>query len=225
MQPGVQLSIDYPLARLVLSNPGKHNSLTVEALHEFKGHLQRIEDDPGIRVVIVTGAGDRTFCSGMSLGEIRSGVIDSELFQSLTDRLAALPLPKIAAMNGSAYGGGVEIGLCCDFRIGVTGMKVMVPAARFGLCYPPRGVQRYVNRLGVGAAKRLLVASETLDEAALVRIGYLHEAVEFEELQDEVERWAGHIAALAPQLTRATLHQGCKAIQILRRTVFTVRAG
>jgi enoyl-CoA hydratase/carnithine racemase len=131
--------------------------------------------------------------------------MDGERFEILADRLAALPVPKIAAMNGSAYGGGVEIGLCCDFRIGVHGMTAVVPAARFGLCYPGNGIRRYVNTLGPGPAKRLLVAAETLDAQELVQIGYLHKVTGQSQLTQEVDRWAQRLAGLAPLAVRAML--------------------
>ena len=78
--------------------------------------------------------------------------------QTLTDRLAAVRVPVICALNGSVYGGGAEIALCCDFRIGVRGSRLAVPAARLGVCYPLGGLTRYVQRLGLATAERLLVA-------------------------------------------------------------------
>jgi enoyl-CoA hydratase/carnithine racemase len=123
----------------------------------------------------------------------------------MADRLAALPIPKIAAMNGSAYGGGAELGLCCDFRCGVEGMKIRVPAASFGLCYPPNGIRRYVARLGPDAAKRILVATEILDAGELLRIGYLQRVCAAGELDGVVSEWGRNLAALAPLAVRAML--------------------
>ena len=200
------MSIEGGVARLVLNNPERHNSLTASVIEQFLGHLGRIEKEPGIRVLIVTGAGDRTFCSGMSLSQIQSGAIDPDLFDRLSDRLVSLPIPKIAAMNGSAYGGGAEIGLCCDFRIGVTGMKVMVPAAKFGLCYPVRGIQRYVDRLGVGPAKRILVTAEPLETRELLQISYLQEVCEPGNLPGRADDLARHITELAPLAVSAMLN-------------------
>ncbi|MEH6617368.1 MAG: enoyl-CoA hydratase-related protein, partial [Porticoccus sp.] len=90
------------------------------------------------------------------------------------------------------------IGLCCDFRIGVQGMTIRVPAARFGLCYPLNGIQRYVQRLGLNTAKRLLIAAETLDTKALLSLGYLTHLVESHQLIETTEQLAETISKLAP---------------------------
>jgi len=201
----IGLSIDGPVARLTLDYPERHNALTRSGLEQMHARLGHIESNPAIRVLIIGGAGNRTFCAGAALDQVQAGVIDGEAFQRMADRLAALPIPKIAAMNGSAYGGGVELGLCCDFRCGVEGMKIRVPAASFGLCYPPNGIHRFVTRLGVDAAKRILVATETLDAAELLRIGYLHRACSAGDIKAVVDAWAQDLARLAPLAVRAML--------------------
>jgi enoyl-CoA hydratase/carnithine racemase len=201
----IELYIDGPIARLTLDCPGRHNALTRNGLEQLHTRLGEVEENPALRVLILTGAGDRTFCSGAALDEVQAGHIDGEAFQSVADRLAALPIPKLAAMNGSAYGGGVELGLCCDFRCGVEGMKIRVPAAAFGLCYPPNGIRRFVTRLGVHSAKRILVAAETLDSDELLRIGYLHRRCPHDALAKIVGEWAAQLAGLAPLATRAMI--------------------
>jgi enoyl-CoA hydratase/carnithine racemase len=201
----IKLNIEGQVARLTLDHPERHNALTRDGLEQFQAHLQQIEADPGLRVLVITGTGDRTFCSGASLDQVQAGAVDGESFQALADRLAGLQIPKLAVMNGSAYGGGVELALCCDFRVGVEGMKIRVPAASFGLCYPPAGIRRYVNRLGVDSAKRILVATETLETAELQRIGYLQRVCSREELPDLADEWAQRLAGLAPLAVRAML--------------------
>jgi len=201
----IKLSMEGPLARLTLDHPERHNALTRDGLEQLHAHLEQLENDKELRALVVTGTGDRSFCSGASLDQVQAGAVDGESFQAMADRLAALPIPKLAAMNGSAYGGGVELALCCDFRFGVTGMKIRVPAAAFGLCYPPAGIQRYVTRLGVDSAKRILVAAETLDAAELLRIGYLHRLCSPADLPRLADEWARQLSQLAPLAVRAML--------------------
>jgi len=201
----IDLSVEGPIARLTLDYPERHNALTRRGIEQMHARLEQIGNSASVRVLVITGTGDRTFCSGAALDEVQAGAIDGEAFQRMADRLAALPIPKVAAMNGSAYGGGAELGLCCDFRCGVEGMKIRVPAASFGLCYPPGGIHRYVTRLGVDAAKRILVATEPLDAAELLRIGYLHRLCAPGELRGVVDAWARSLAALAPLAVRAML--------------------
>lgn len=205
MQTEIDLSTDGRVAKLTLNNPQRHNLLDETSIRQFRGHLQSLENNPEIRAVILTGAGDETFCSGMSLDQIRSGVIDTDLFESFTNRFAAIPIPKIAAMNGNAYGGGVELGLCCDFRLGVSGMKIMVPAAKFGLCYPISGIRRFVTRVGPAAARRILVSAESVEVADLLRMGYLQQVCEPGELSGQADELAQRISKLAPMAVTAML--------------------
>jgi enoyl-CoA hydratase/carnithine racemase len=106
-------------------------------------------------------------------------------------------------MNGSAFGGGAELALCCDFRIGVTGSRVAVPAARLGLAYPLGGLRRYVATLGVGVASRLLLATEEFGADELLRVGFLHRVVSPSELEATTRELAERLAGLAPLAVQA----------------------
>ncbi|MGD8579286.1 MAG: enoyl-CoA hydratase/isomerase family protein [Lysobacterales bacterium] len=206
----VKLNLDGPVAWLTLNDPERHNVLTGQAIEQFRSHLKTVESSDETRVLVVTGTGNRTFCAGASLDELQTGVITEHDFEALARSLAGLSVPKIAAMNGNAYGGGAEIGLCCDFRIGVRGMKLRVPAAQIGLCYPPEGIDRYVRELGPGAAKRLLVAAQAFTAEELLRIGYLLEVCAPEALAGRAAALAADIAGLAPLAVQAMLSM-CKA--------------
>ena len=159
-------------ARLLLNHPERHNSLGREQLDAISAYVDEIEADSDVRVLIVTGAGDKTFCAGAALGELSAGEMAEDNFQATTARLARLSIPTICAMNGNVFGGGVELAVSCDFRLGIQGMRMRVPAASLGLCYPLSGIERYVESLGVGVTKRILVASEEFDTAALHQIGF-----------------------------------------------------
>ncbi|RLA60983.1 MAG: enoyl-CoA hydratase/isomerase family protein [Gammaproteobacteria bacterium] len=198
------------VGRLVLNNPKRHNSLGQEQLEGIRASLAEVTADEQVRVLIVTGAGEKTFCAGASLQELGAGQISSEFFQSTTDLLANLAIPTVCALNGNVFGGGVELALCCDFRIGIEGSRMRVPAAAIGLCYPPPGIQRYVERLGVNLAKRILMASEAFDAEAMLDIGFLDHLVLPGQLEEATNDLALHIASLAPLAVRAMkeiLHQ------------------
>ncbi|NIB40078.1 enoyl-CoA hydratase/isomerase family protein [Pseudomaricurvus alkylphenolicus] len=199
----VLLTTEGTIATLTLNIPERHNSLAGPQIDLIRQYLDQIEANPELRVLIVTGAGEKTFCSGAALDELGSGSISGELFADMTDHLAALPIPTICAFNGSAYGGGSEIGLACDFRIGINGMRLFVPPARIGLCYPVNGIQRFVTTLGINTAKRLLIASEEFDAQELKNVGYLTHLVERDQLQDTVRHLAERIAGYAPLAVKA----------------------
>src|SRR6185312_2010825 len=146
--------------------------------------FDRIDQDPTIRVLVLTGTG-KSFSSGYHIGALvernaakRDGEEPgSDSFAQTVDRLEALRTPTIAALNGSVYGGSTDLALACDFRIGVEGMRMHMPAARLGIIYYPSGIERYVSRLGIAAAKKLFLTAQPIDTAELLRIGYLDEAV------------------------------------------------
>ena len=106
----------------------------------------------------------------------------------LCDALEAFPVPTVAGLNGGAYGGGVELALACDFRIGVTGMRAFAPPARLGIHYEPAGIARVIDRLGSQAARRMFLLAETFDAPALLAAGFLDRLVEPEELPRQARR-------------------------------------
>lgn len=191
------------IGRLVLNNPSQHNALGQEQLAAIQAHLATVAADEQVRVLIVTGWGDKTFCAGASLQQLGSGNLSGDQFQETTDMLAHLAIPTICAINGNVYGGGVELALSCDFRIGIAGSKLRVPAAAIGLCYPISGINRFVERLGVSAAKRMLLAVEEMEAETLLQIGFLDHLVQPAALDEAAETLALRISNLAPLAVRA----------------------
>lgn len=188
---------------LTLNNPDKHNSLGQEELEAIQSRLREVEDDREVRVLVLTGAGDKTFCAGASLQQLGAGQISGDCFQATTNMLALLSIPTIASLNGNVFGGGVELALSCDFRVGIEGSRMRVPAAAIGLCYPISGINRFVERMGVNLAKRILVASEEFDAEAMLEIGFLDHLVMPAQRQEITQDLARHIAGLAPLAVRS----------------------
>src|SRR6266550_8293346 len=176
------------LAVVQLNRPRHHNRLEPLDLATLQEIFDRIDADPSIRVLLLTATG-KSFSSGFHLGALADrlagkddGIEDRDSFERTVDRLEALRIPTIAALNGSVYGGATDLALACDFRIGVEGMRMLMPAARLGIVYYPSGIERYVTRLGVAAAKRLFLTAEPIDAGELLRIGYLDWCVPAAEL-------------------------------------------
>jgi len=197
------LATDGAVARIVLDRPERHNALEAEDLATFRAHLASVEADQSIRVLVVTGRGAETFCSGASLDQIESGEMSGQIFETLTEDLASARMPTICALNGSAYGGGTEIALCCDFRIGVVGSRMSVPAARLGICYPATGLRRYLDALGPAVTRRVMLAAEQLDAEEMLTSGFLDRLVSAEELGATTDELALHLAGLAPLAVQA----------------------
>lgn len=199
----IQITIENHIATIRLNNPEKHNALAGADMEQFREALVAIGNNADVRVLILTGAGNKTFCAGAALDQIAAGDMEADDFPKLAEALAALSIPKICAFNGSVYGGGVELGLCCDFRMGVPGMRMFVPPARIGICYPLSGIKRYLSLLGAANTKRILVASEEFDTEGLQRIGYLTHLCPAEALRTTAWELAERIAGYAPMAVQA----------------------
>lgn len=187
-------------ATIRLNRPELHNRLEPEDLAALDRILAPLGERSDLRVLVLTGAG-KTFSSGYHLGALRDAGPVSEApraFELLADRLENLPLLTIAALNGSVYGGACDLALACDFRLGVTGMEMFVPASRLGIHYYAGGLRRYVTRLGLGPAKKILLTSLRLEAGEMLRIGYLNELVEPEDLAARVDEFAALLALQAP---------------------------
>jgi enoyl-CoA hydratase/carnithine racemase len=191
-------------ATVRLNRPREHNRLEPDDLAVLRQTFTRVDGDPAIRVLVLTGTG-KSFSSGYHIGALveRHGDTerrpeDNEAFETVVNLLAALRIPTIAALQGSVYGGATDLALACDFRIGVEGMRMLMPAARLGIVYYPSGIERYVSRLGVGAAKRLFLTAEAIEAEEMRRVGYLDEIVPAAELAARVDALAATLAANAP---------------------------
>lgn len=191
------------IGRLTLNNPEKHNALGRKEIDVLRARLAAIEAEKEIRVLVLTGAGDKTFCAGAALNELSDGAMADDAFQLMSTELASLSVPTICALNGNVFGGGVELALSCDFRTGVEGSRMRVPAAALGLCYPLAGLQRYVDTVGVQLAKRILIGAEVFPAESMLQIGFLDHLVPRAQLQQVTEQQAEQIAGLAPLAVQA----------------------
>ena len=192
------------VATITLNRPRHLNRLHREDLAALQGFFTRLAQEPSARVLVLTGSG-RAFCAGFHLGELdqsADATEDPQHFERTVDQLEALPLPTIARLNGSVYGGATDLALACDFRVGVTGMELRMPAASLGLHYYPSGMARYVSRLGLAAAKHLFLLAEAVPCEELLRIGYLDRRVPAEALDATVSRYVETLAANAPLAVR-----------------------
>jgi enoyl-CoA hydratase len=207
-------------ATIRLNRPAKLNRLSQLDLDTLMALFDRVEADPAIRVLVLTGTG-RAFSAGFDLnaiseraagaahaseaqaGEAQAAASPSRsAFEAVANRLEDLPLPTICRLNGGVYGGSTDLALACDFRIGVDSCEMFMPAARLGLHYYKSGIKRYVTRLGVDNAKRLFLTAQKLEAPELLRIGYLTAMVPAEALDEEVDKLAAILAGNAPVAMR-----------------------
>jgi enoyl-CoA hydratase len=210
LPPGLpQLHLHEGRATITLNRPAHHNRLHVEDLLTLQRHFDALAADPGVRLLVLTGAG-RSFCSGFHIGDFdgeppaagTTTLAGPHLFEQTVDALEALAVPTICRFNGSVYGGATDLALACDFRVGSQGMVLRMPAARLGLHYYPSGLRRYVSRLGLATAKRLFLLAEEVPAEQLLALGYLDRLVAADRLDAEVRNIADALAAGAPLALR-----------------------
>jgi enoyl-CoA hydratase/carnithine racemase len=192
------LAIDGAVATLTLRRPSQHNRIAPEDSDVIRQYLTQLESTPGMRLLVITGSGEKTFSSGYTLGAIKDQ-LDSR-FEDMLDHIERFPLPTLCALNGSVYGGATDLALCCDFRIGVQGSRFLMPASRIGLHYYPGGVRRYVTVLGLAAAKKLFLTAQLIGDQEMLRIGFLNELVPAAELAATVRAYADSILACEPKV-------------------------
>jgi len=202
------LEISGARATIRLNRPKHLNRLQSEDLGDLVKLFDRIEGDPAIRVLVLTGTG-RAFSAGYDLNSVADRATSAtaqpsagSAFEAVVDRLEDLGVPTICRLNGGVYGGSTDLALACDFRIGVDTAEMFMPAARLGLHYYKSGIGRYVSRLGVDNAKKLFLTAQKITAPEMLRIGYLTDMVPLEMLDEEVDKLASILAGNAPLAMR-----------------------
>lgn len=192
------LAIRGRIATISLRNPTRSNRLSPADLDTLRTHLATVDADPNILVLRFQAAG-KYFCSGYDISSLASEEAPSSLYFGETIDLIESARPvTIAAVQGGAYGGGTDLCLACDFRIGTPQANMFMPAARLGLHFYPGGMRRYLSRLGVNAAKHLFLTAEKIPAHDMLRIGFLTELVTADTLSARVNALSDQLAAMAP---------------------------
>jgi len=182
---------------ITLTKPASHNVLNPDEMAALRQHLAGLAQNTDLRVGILTGEG-KSFCAGADLGELKDYDFSENPLELLTDQIENMPFPMICRLNGGVYGGGTDLALACDFRVGSPTLKSFIPPAKIGIHYHGAGMARAVAILGVSVAKRLFLAGETLSGDQLKEVGFIDYLVAVEELDEKVQELANNMLALAP---------------------------
>jgi len=190
------------ITTLRLQNPPL-NLVTVELTKALDAALAGIESDPRVRVVILTGTGDRAFCAGSDVGEfesLRGRVGEGKLLleKAVYRRLAKLPMPTIAALQADALGGGLELALCCDLRVADERAKVGLPEVRLGVMPGSGGTQRLPRIVGIARAKEMILMGEILTAAEAKTIGLVNRVTPAGKAFEQATAMAEVIASRGP---------------------------
>lgn len=215
-------------ATILLDRPDKRNALDENLLTALADAVDRIRRHGGVRVLVVRST-SRVFSAGADLNEwvsptpqeaARLSLLGSTTFQALAD----LPMPVIAVLEGPAVGGGLELALACDIRLGTEACRVGFPEPRLANTPTWGGVSRLVEIVGVGAARDLLLTGEIIDACEAHRIGVLQRLCNESVLEERVQALVASVLACAPA-TLATLKALLSSEDRRQRTLESITAG
>lgn len=207
----IRLDLRPPLAQITLTRPKVLNALNAVTLAELAAAFTILSADDTVRVVLLTGAGERAFAAGADIGELAEAATpeNGRAFalrgQQVLRQIEMLGKPVIACIQGFALGGGCELALACTLRIAAEGAKLGQPEVRLGLIAGYGGSQRLPRLVGRGAALKMLLTGDPVDAREALRIGLVDEVVPAAELLTRAEAIAQAIAKNAPLALAETL--------------------
>jgi enoyl-CoA hydratase len=191
------------MATITINRPKALNALNRQALLEISSRLDDAEKDEDVKVIAIIGAGDRSFCVGLDLKAVKGisgvdGMNLSLLGQKLTKKIEELRKPVIAAINGYALGGGLELAMSCDLRIASENAKLGQPELNVGLIPGWGGTQRLPRLVGTGIAKELIFTAKMIDAKTAEQLGLLNKVVPPDKLKSAVKELATELMTKPP---------------------------
>ncbi|HSP16894.1 MAG TPA: enoyl-CoA hydratase-related protein [Thermoanaerobaculia bacterium] len=195
---------------VTIDRPKVLNALNAKTVEEIGRVFDEARDNDTIRVVIVTGAGEKAFVAGADINELAtlspiSGKFVSEQGQSVFTQIERFSKPVIAAINGFALGGGCELALACHIRIASEKAQIGLPEVSLGIIPGYGGTQRMARLLGKGKAFELVCSAERVNAAEAERIGLVNKVVPADQLMSAAEEMAKKIASRSPVAVRAAI--------------------
>ena len=202
-EESVKLESESEISQIVINRPQSLNALNPDVLLSLQIILDKLKKNPAVRVLIITGAGEKAFVAGADIpGMVQLGpraIADYiELGQRVMRSIELSNFPVIAALNGYALGGGLELALACDLVVASETAKLGQPEVNLGIIPGFGGTQRLVQRCGIGTARRLTFTGEVIDAAEALRIGLVDKVVPPDQLISTCQKYATTISEKAP---------------------------
>ncbi len=200
----ILVTVDAPVGIVTFNRPAVLNALRSNLLTEVSRALTQLEDDPAVRAIVITGAGEKAFAAGADISELNAlpsaghGADQARFGQALTRKIERLRKPVIMAVNGFALGGGCELAMAGDILIASENAKFGQPEVNLGLIPGYGGSQRTTRLVGKGMAMYLCLTGELIGAQEALRIGLVQKVVPLADLMDEARRIAATIASKAP---------------------------
>ena len=189
------LVVEGAVATITLRRPERANRLEPDDLAALVEHVAAVNEDRRVLVLRIASTG-KYFCSGYDIGALGSERAVS--FEGMVDAIEDARPATIAVLQGGVYGGATDLALACDFRVGTPAVDCFMPAARLGLHFYRRGLERYVSRLGLDRAKRLFLTAERIDADTMKAFGFLTDLVATERLEIATDALTATLSSMAP---------------------------
>jgi enoyl-CoA hydratase/carnithine racemase len=197
MTDSLLLDRDGPVATLTINRPQRRNALTLAMFTAIPELVKRAAATPGVRALVLRGAGTAAFSAGADIGEFEAvratadqAAAYDDVVSAAEDALESFPGPVIAAIRGYCYGGGCNLALACDVRFADPGARFAITPAKLGLVYPLRATKRLVDLVGPSRAKIILMSGAELDAGRAAALGLV------DEISGDLEASVGEFTAL-----------------------------
>jgi enoyl-CoA hydratase len=200
MYENILLKIEDGFAYVTINRPDKMNAVNNATVEEMDDALSVIEKNPEVRVMILTGAGDKAFVAGADIQEVKArnsllGRSETRRRQEVYTRIEQLEIPSIAAINGWALGTGLELAMACTMRVASAKARMGQPEVKLGIMPGAGGTQRLPRLVGMGIAMEMILTGDPIKADRALAIGLVNRVVEPEQLVDEVKALAVTLAA------------------------------
>jgi enoyl-CoA hydratase len=207
------------IARLAVNRPEKLNALDRQTMREIDEAVGTAGQDPSVGVLVITGVGDKAFVAGADIAELSSqtpveGAVYARLGQAVLGRLERIGKPSIAAINGYALGGGLELAMSCTLRVAAESARLGQPEVALGIIPGYGGTQRLARLVGPGRALELILTGEPIDAREAHRIGLVNRVVPHVELTGAVEGLARTLLSRGPAALRFAMQAVQEGLQM-----------
>jgi enoyl-CoA hydratase len=213
MSDNITLEIDGQIAVLTINRPEKRNAVNNQTVEDIDAALAQIEKNPDLRVMILTGAGEKAFVAGADVNELAKrdtllGRSETRRRQEVYTRIEQLEIPSIAAINGWAVGTGLEIAMACSMRVASEKAKMGQPEVKLGITPGAGGTQRLPRLVGMGRALEMILTGDPVGAEEAKAMGLVNRVVPHDQVLAEAKKLAETIAArpkLAIQYSKAAV--------------------
>ena len=200
MHKNILFEIESAIAKLTINRPDKRNAVDNATVEEIDQALAQVEKNPGIRVLILTGAGDKAFVAGADIHELDKrdtlrGRSETRRRQEVYTRIEQLEIPSIAAINGWALGTGLELAMACTLRVASSKARLGQPEVKLGITPGAGGTQRLPKLVGMGRAMEMILTGDPISADQALAMGLVNRIAEPDQLLDEVENLAKTLAS------------------------------